>query len=173
MYDDPAARFEECFERAQGFTREQKFDEAIAALDDIPRQYQLRTALLALRCHIHLAAKHWEAAIEIARHLAKVEPDEPAHWISLAWAVRRHESIAAAEKILTAALALHPECATIHYNLACYACQTERLAEARIRLEAAVQLDPASRKLAANDLDLVPLMASLAADDPLREGADS
>lgn len=168
MYDDPAARFEECFERAQRLVHEQKFAEAIDALDDIPRQYQLRTPLLSFRCQVHLAAKQWKPAAEIAEHLVKVESHDPAHWINWAWAVRRCQSIAEAEKILLTALPLHPDCATIHYNLACYASKTGRLAEARARLEAAVRLDPASRKLAARDDDLEPLMATLASDDPLR-----
>lgn len=170
MYDDPAARLEECYERAQALAREQKFAEAIEALDDIPQRYQLQTSLLEFRCGVYLAAKLWEKGAEIAQHLAKVEPEQPGHWISWAWAIRRCQSIAEAEKILLTALALHPDRATIHYNLACYACQTGRLAEARARLEEAVRLDSAYRGLAAEDDDLKSLMSALAADDPLRRG---
>ena len=55
-------------------------------------------------------------------------------WISLAYALRRTESIEKAEAILLRAQAIHPKVAMIAFNLACYASVTGRMEEAKERL---------------------------------------
>ena len=52
-------------------------------------------------------------------------------------------------------------CATILYNLACYAAQLGHLDSARARLSEAIKLEPACRELALADPDLVQLRGEL------------
>jgi Flp pilus assembly protein TadD len=86
-----------------------------------------------------------------------LEPSESQWVISLAYATRRCQSLDAAEAILRAARPRFPEEAILPYNLACYAAQLGRLAEARHLLAEATALDPTVMTLAAEDPDLLPL----------------
>ena len=55
-----------------------------------------------------LTAKKWDMAAAVASHLVKVEPENEAWWINLAYSVRRSEGIEQAEAILLRARAIHP-----------------------------------------------------------------
>ena len=157
MYRDPHRQVRESFETARGLYEAGKFSEALQALEEIPAPYQASPDLLEFRCHLYLGAKQWALAAELAQRLAQTAPAEAGHWISWAFAVRRLRSIAAAEEILQDAALMHPQCATIHFNLACYAAQTGRLPQAAARLKQALRLEPAMAQQAANDPDLRPL----------------
>ena len=78
-------------------------------------------------------------------------------WISLAYALRRTESVEKAEAVLLRAQAMHPKVALIAFNLACYASVTGRMEEAKERLRHAIDLDKDIRGLALDDEDLKPL----------------
>ena len=67
------------------------------------------------------------------------------------------ESIKKAEAILLRAQAIHPEDPRIAFNLACYACVSGRIVEARDRLEKAIKLNKDIRQFALDDEDLKPL----------------
>jgi hypothetical protein len=58
---------------------------------------------------------------EIAPEDRRFDPGTASWWISLAYAVRRTESVERAEAILLRAQAMHPKVAMIAFNLACYA----------------------------------------------------
>jgi Flp pilus assembly protein TadD len=93
----------------------------------------------------------------VASHLVKVEPENERWWISLAYSIRRSESLEKAEAILLRAPAIHPKVAVIAFNLACYASVTGRMEEAKKRLRDAIALDKDIRGLALEDDDLKPL----------------
>ena len=93
----------------------------------------------------------------VTSHLVKADPGTASWWISLAYAVRRTESVEKAEAILLRAQAIHPKVAMIEFNLACYASVTGRMEEAKERLRHAIELDKEARKLALEDEDLKPL----------------
>ena len=84
----------------------------------------------------------------------KVEPENEAWWISLAYSVRRVEGVEKAEAILLRAQSIHPKVAMIAFGLACYASVTGRLEEAKARLRHAIKLDKDIRGLALDDEDL-------------------
>ena len=157
MYRDPLVQLRESFEEARALFEAGKFDAALLALEGIPERYQVNPDILEFRCHLYMSAQQWALAADLAQRLAETAPGEPGHWISWAFAIRRLQSIEAAEKILTAARAVHPECATIHFNLACYAAQTGRLPQAAAHLQTALCLEPAMAKQAGEDPDLRPL----------------
>ena len=96
-------------------------------------------------------------AAAVASHLVKVDPQTAGWWISLAYALRRTESVEKAEAILLRVQAIHPQVAMIAFNLARYASVTGRMVEAKERLRHAIELDKDVRGLALDDEDLRPL----------------
>ncbi len=157
-------QFAKHFERAQGWLLLDKFAEAIAALDAIPQTFQSRPAILMMRAHTHQSARQWPQAEMMFRELLAVDGTEPHYWIGLAYAVRRSQSIEAAEPILADAHRQFPEVALIPYNLACYAAQLDRLKEAERLLREAISLDATLHDLAQTDSDLAAFW------EPLKTG---
>lgn len=147
---------------AHGYLELGMYQEAWEALEALPPEERHEPHVLVVRMEIYRALKKYEAMASVAEHLTTVCPQEPGHWINLAYAQRRHLGLEAAEKTLLQALKVFPREAHIHYNLACYVCRQERLGEARTRLEEALKLDPKFKKIALNDEDLEPLWANFA-----------
>ena len=133
------------------------FDDAALVLEEIAPEDKTRNGVLGARLGIYMAAKKWDMAAAVASHLVKVDPQTAGWWISLAYALRRAESVEKAEAILRRAQAIHSKDAMIAFNLACYASVTGRFEEARERLRRAIQLDKDVRGLALDDEDLKPL----------------
>ena len=133
------------------------FDDAALALEEIAPEDKTRTEVLGARVVLYTAAKKWDMAAVVASHLVKVEPENEAWWINLAYSVRRSEGVEKAEAILLRAQAIHPKVAMIAFNLACYASVTGRMEDAKERLRNAIELDKDVRKLALDDEDLRPL----------------
>ena len=132
-------------------------DDAAMVLEEIAPEDKTRNEVLGARVDIYMAAKKWDMAAAVASHLVKVEPQNAGWWISLAYALRRTESVEKAEAILLRAQAIHPKVAMIAFNLACYASVTGRMEEAKERLQHAIKLDKEIRGLALDDEDLKPL----------------
>ena len=84
-------------------------DDAALALEEIVPEDKTRTEVLGARIALYVTAKKWDMAAAIASHLVKVDPGTAGWWISLAYALRRTESIEKAEAILFRAQAIHPE----------------------------------------------------------------
>jgi Flp pilus assembly protein TadD len=132
-------------------------DDAALALEDIEPKGRTRTEVLGARVVLYIAAKKWDMAAAVASHLVKVEPENEAWWINLAYSIRRSEGIEQAEAILLRARVIHPKIAMIAFNLACYASVSGRMEEAKERLRNAIDLDKGVRILALDDEDLRPL----------------
>jgi Flp pilus assembly protein TadD len=132
-------------------------DDAAQVLEEIAPEDKNRTEVLGMRVQLYMAAKKWDMASAVARHLVKAEPENEAWWINLAYSVRRSEGVEKAEAILLRAQAIHPKIAMIAFNLACYASVTGRMEEAKERLRRATDLDKDIRGLALDDEDLKPL----------------
>jgi Flp pilus assembly protein TadD len=116
-------------------------DDAALALEEIEPEDKTRTEVLGARIALYITAKKWDMAAAVASHLVKVEPENEAWWINLAYSVRRSEGIEQAENILLRARAIHPKVAMIAFNLACYASVTGRMEDATERLRNAMGLD--------------------------------
>ena len=101
--------------------------------EEIAPEDKTRNEVLGARINLYMAAKKWNMAMAVASHLVKVEPENEVWWISLAYAVRRTESVENAEAILLRAQAIHPKVAMIAFNLACYASVTGRMQDAKER----------------------------------------
>jgi Flp pilus assembly protein TadD len=133
------------------------FDDAAMVLEEIAPEDKTRNEVLGARVGIYMAAKKRDMAAVVARHLVKVEPENEAWWINLAYSVRRSEGVENAEAILLQAQAIHPKVAMIAFNLACYASVAVRVEEAKERLRHAIELDKDVRQFALGDEDLRPL----------------
>ena len=89
------------------------FDAAALVLEEIAPEDKNRTEVLGMRVQLCMAAKKWDMAAAVVSHLVKVEPENDAWWISLAYSVRRVE----AEAILLRAQSIHPKVAMIAFSL--------------------------------------------------------
>jgi Flp pilus assembly protein TadD len=144
---------------AQGYLALGMVAEAAAELAQVPAAECGATEVLALRVAVLQEQQDWRGLAVAAGDYAHRVPEEAAAWVTWAYALRRAESLAAAEKVLLAAEKLHPREATIQFNLGCYACQRGDLAEARRRVDRAIALDQKFAGHAATDPDLAPLRA--------------
>ena len=142
---------------SSGYLELGMLDDAALVLEEIEPEDKNRTEVLGARVVLYIAAKKWDMAAVVASHLVKVDPETAGWWISLAYAVRRNESIEKAEAVLLRAQVIHPKVAMIAFNLACYASVTARIEEAKARLRHAIDLDKRVRTLAISDEDLRPL----------------
>ncbi len=129
-------------------------DAAWEELEGIAPEEKAHPVVLRMRVQIYRAKERWMEMAEVARHLTKIEPDQPAHWTDRAWAERRHLGISAAENTLLIARLRFPQEGIIHYNLACYAAVEGRLDHAKASLSRAFELDPKFKGIALEDEDL-------------------
>lgn len=145
---------------ARGYLELGMIEEAAAELAKVPTTEEGRFDVRILRAFVLQEQKQWPALAQIAAGLVREKPDDAGWWITWAYAVRRAESLAAAEVILLEAEKSHPDEATIQFNLGCYACQRGELATARTRVDRAIALNEHFREAAATDPDLALLRAS-------------
>jgi hypothetical protein len=142
---------------AQGYLALGMVAEAAEEIDAIPEAARHEPEVLALRVAILQEKKDWPTLRVVAGEFAHRHAEIPAAWVTWAYATRRADSLAAAEKILLDAARLHPDEPTIQFNLGCYACLRGDLAEARRRVDHAIGLEPKFKDLAATDPDLAAL----------------
>ncbi len=141
----------------QGYLALGMVAEAAAELECITGPDAQSPAVSGLRLAVLHEQQKWPDVRELARELLRENPDEAGLWVTLAYATRRAESLESAEQILLDAELIHPNEATIQFNLGCYACQRGDLAAARKRVDRAIALDKKFADLAATDPDLEPL----------------
>ena len=145
---------------AQGYLALGMVAEAAAELEKLPETEAQLPEALAVRLAVLHEQQKWTEVRDLSRDMVGRTPEEPALWVSWAYATRRAESLEAAEKILRDAEARHPAEPTIQFNLGCYACQRGDLIAARAHVDRAVALDSKFAQLAATDPDLEPLRAA-------------
>jgi predicted Zn-dependent protease len=161
MTDQDKLRTEKYLSHARGWLGLGKIDEAAKALEEVPFSQRLTMPVVAMRCSVYMAAEKWDVVAMLAKKLIEADPDCPAHWIHLGCAVRRTESVAAAEKILLEAQAKFPDCAAIYFNLACYASLQGKFDQVASLLGRASVLEPEFKAHALEDPDLEPYWRSL------------
>ncbi len=139
------------------------FEEASAELEEIDPFCRHLPEVLLTRVAIYQGLKKWELMAVVAKKLVEWNPGEPGHFIDLAYATRRAESIGAAHAILKRAEGQHPNDATIQFNLACYEAQMGNLDQAKVNPGRATRIDSKCRLMALEDPDLETLWDSLSA----------
>ncbi|HEX3718158.1 MAG TPA: tetratricopeptide repeat protein [Verrucomicrobiae bacterium] len=139
--------------------------EASEELERITPALSAHPAVSAVRLEICMKAEKWDKAVEIARALIQLHPNEAQFWISHAYATRRMPGggIAQAKEILDKAEPMFPKVWTIPYNLACYCAQLGRLDECHAWFSKATALDEKTvKRTAIDDPDLKPYWDSTA-----------
>jgi len=140
--------------------------EALAELSQMSAVSRLNPGVLEIEYAIHAHVQDWPAALESARRLLAAAPERAIGWLHQAYALRRAPGggLSAAWDALLPAAEKFPGEAAIHFNLACYACQAGKLADAREWLQraSAVGDKKAMRSMALADPDLQPLWPELA-----------
>ena len=135
--------------------------DASAELDAIEPERRSDWQVLALRVAVCQETKDWVPMLLLSERLMAMQPARAEWPIALAYATRRCQSLAAARKILLAAMERFPEESTIRYNLACYEALMGDLEPARDHLARAIRMNGAHREMALADADLAPLHEEL------------
>ena len=151
------------FEAACGYAQLGMFLDANEELENVDPYYRAAPEILALRVAIYRGLERWELMQEIAKRLAKFQPNDVQWTVSLAYATRRADSVEAATDFLLKAESQFPKQAVIKYNLSCYLCQLGDLETAKTYLKRTFELNPDWRLQALEDEDLKPLWDSLQA----------
>ena len=128
-------------------------------LEQISPRLRAHPFVLEMRYEIYAKAKKWDGAVEIARTLSKLLPDNPWGHFHLAFSLHELKRTQEAYGVLMAVVEKFPEHPLMRYNLACYSCQIGNLKEAMVWLEKAIDLAGKSdiRVQALEDSDLEPL----------------
>ncbi|MFZ9920626.1 MAG: tetratricopeptide repeat protein [Terrimicrobiaceae bacterium] len=119
---------------AEGYLELGMPEEALREFQNLPRDVKLGVEGLTLLMEIHRVEEEWEAMESVAERLWEAEPENVAHWIDWAIALRLSNSPKSARVLLLEALEKFPEEALIHYHLACCECQLGNLPSAREHL---------------------------------------
>jgi len=146
---------------SDGYMDLKMWDRARAELEAIPDEYRGSSLYQQARLRLALEANNWAVAADIARTLCAKESRQPAHWIQLAYALRRLEGIESARSILLNAYRKFPDEPVIPFNLACYECRLGHREDALTYLNQAEKLAPGCRDLALEDDDLEALWPDL------------
>lgn len=141
-------------EYAHGYLALGMLADATAELALLHPDDRARPEVLSVLCDLHSEAKAWSDMMDAGHRLAAAQPDNAHGWISWAFALREIQRIEEARDVLLRAEARHPQCGTLHYNLACYYCLLGEPAEAERRLRRALSLDRNWKAAALNDPDL-------------------
>lgn len=150
----------------QGYLGLGMVQEAAAEFELLSPAERDTTPALTLRIALLQEKQDWPGVRDASIELVRRVPEDAGGWITWAYAVRRAESILAAQKILLAAVPHHVANGTIQFNLACYASQLGDQPRARRHLDLAIALDQHFHALAGTDPDLAPLRAFEETDSP-------
>jgi tetratricopeptide (TPR) repeat protein len=142
---------------ASGLSELGLYQDAVEELESLPVEIRETTVVLASWLELYQHWHKWAEALAVAQRLTELEPDESNWVIALAYATRRARGLSSARQVLENAVEKFPNCAAIHFNLACYAAQLGELDEARGRLRRAIELDSEFAPLAKTDPDLAPI----------------
>ena len=149
--------FERTIMAAQGYYELQMFKEAIAELDSLALDEQIRADVLEMRVLIHMNGHRWKEALAASEKLCAVRPDAPMGFIHAAFCLHELGNTRAAKEVLLEGPASLVKDPTYHYNLACYECRLGNIETARAYLEASLSMDRKLMKHAKADPDLKPL----------------
>ena len=118
---------------AEGWVGLGDWKSAQEELEKITPELQVNPSVLKLRWEICAMGKQWDEGVEIGRLLVEAEPDASFGWINRSYALRRASGggLQAAYDALKPAVDRLKDLQQVFFNLACYACQLDRLVEAR------------------------------------------
>jgi len=147
---------------AQGWLELGNHLEAEKELDEIAPQLRVHPDVLNVRWEVYAKEKKWEACVDIAAAIIKLDPNRPEAWIHRSFALHELERTQEAFDLLLPVVKKFRKAWTIPYNLACYCAQLGRLDESQEWFKKALAIDEHTVKRAAiDDPDLKPLWDSM------------
>jgi predicted Zn-dependent protease len=144
----------------QGYLHLGMHSDAWNELENIPSEHRARPEVLKIRVDVCRAMQKWDMVVEVTKHLAHLEPDDPWHVINQAAAVRKLQGEQIAANILEEAKGQFPHNAIVAYNLACYKAVLGDVNEAKTLLAEAFTHDASLRVTSLDDPDLVGIWDS-------------
>ena len=135
--------------------------EALKELAQISPPIQGHPDVLEARWILLAGEEQWAAALDVASNLVEHAPDRASGWLHRAYAMRRAPGggVEKAWDALQPAADKFPKEPIISYNLSCYACQMNKLQDARVWFRRALKAgdEDEIRRMALADEDLKPL----------------
>src|SRR5260370_41444926 len=108
---------------AQGWIEPGSYLEANEQLEKIRPHLRAHPDVLELRWHIFAKAQRWDACVDLAGAIIKLDPNRPDAWIHRSFALHEMKRTQEAFDQLLPVADRFPEVWTIPYNLACYCAQ--------------------------------------------------
>ena len=128
-------------------------ERALEALQHLDETHVNRTRVLYLRGQALLTMERFSEAI-VPLETATQNDDQDIHlWLSLGWCYKRVGRLDLAIQALEEAIAVEPDQALIHYNLACYWSLANNPKLAVKYLSSAFEIDPNYRDMVSSEAD--------------------
>ncbi len=126
-------------EAAEGWLELGNYLEANEELEQITPRLRAHPFVLEMRYKIYVEAEKWDGAVEIARTLSEMLPDNSWGYIHFAYALHALKRTKEAYEVLIPVVDKFSN-STMLYNLACYSCQLGQIKESMSWLEKAIDL---------------------------------
>lgn len=146
---------------AQGYVELKLYAEAREELHALPPDARDRAEVVELQMLCLMGDARWEAALEQARRLCAMEPEEPGGFIHAAYCLHELGRTAEAAEFLTGGPVTLRTKPVFYYNLGCYHARLGNQEEALRLLDRCFEMDGRFRRMASEDPDLNALRAVL------------
>ena len=146
-------------EAAEGWLGLGNWREANEEIDHVNQTFRVHPQVLEVRYKIFCAAKQWDMAAEVGKAARDAFPNEPWGHFYTAFALHELKRTQEVYDTLRPVIDKFPDEQIMRYNLACYACQLDKLDEAMDWFEQSLRMPGKNdiRRLALEDKDLEPL----------------
>jgi len=146
-------------EAAEGWLGLGNWREANEDLEKIAPEHRTHPFVLELRYKIYEAAGNWAMALDAAKGLREILPDDQWGHFYTAYALHELKRTQEAYDVLKAVVEKFPNHQFMRFNLACYSCRLGEFEEAMQWLKKAIRVQGETdiRQLALDDRDLEPL----------------
>ena len=149
-------------EAAQGWLELGNHAEANEELERIAPRLRVHPDVLEVRWHLYAHAKKWDACVDIAQAIIKLDASRPDAWIHRSFALHELKRTQEAFDLLLPVADEFPNAWMVPYNLACYCAQLGRLDECQSWFKKAMAIDEDTvKRVAIDDADLKPLWDSM------------
>jgi tetratricopeptide (TPR) repeat protein len=147
---------------AQGWLELGNSQEANEDLERIAPLLRAHPDVLGVRWHVYAHAQKWDACVDLAEAIIKLDPDRAEAWIHRSFALHELKRTQEAFDQLLHVADRFRKVWTIPYNLACYCAQLGRLDQCQEWFKKAMDIDGNAVKQAGiDDPDLKPLWDSM------------
>lgn len=146
---------------AQGYVELGLHEEAFAELNRLPAIMHARCDVMEINVLCHMGERRWSHALEWARALCQLDPEEPGGFIHAAYCLHEMGRTREAVDVLMHGPASLQSKAVFFYNLGCYHARLGEIDAALDMLRKAFLKDGSLRKAAKRDPDLGALRQKL------------